>query len=75
VLVSRESSDRYTVRQLPAAAQLKASSRDGGVQVARGFASKYAVNLWYTEDGGFRLLEAYRAARAPRAGDRAARTA
>jgi hypothetical protein len=52
---------RYTVRQLPATVQrLTASSRDEAVRIARGFAQKHAVDLWYTQDGTYRLLEAYR---------------
>jgi hypothetical protein len=62
VVVQESHSDgRYTVRQLPATVQrLISSSRDEAVRIARGFAQKHAVDLWYSEDGTHRLLEVYR---------------
>jgi hypothetical protein len=63
VLVVREkdSAIRYTVRQLPATVQqLGASSRDEAIRLARGFARRQGVDLWHSEDGTYRLLEAYR---------------
>ncbi len=62
VLVTRQPGhpDFFGVRQLPAARQLRASSRELAVQLARRFAHTHAVDVWYAEDGVFRLLEAYR---------------
>ena len=65
VIVVREKDSviRYTVRQLPATGQqLGASSRDEAIRLARGLAQTQAVDLWYSEDGTYRLLEAYRPA-------------
>jgi hypothetical protein len=63
VVVVREkhSAVRYTIRQLPATVQqLGASSRDEAIRLARGFAQRHGVDLWHSEDGTYRLLEAYR---------------
>ena len=66
VLVSREPFGGYTVRQLPAEVQLSASSRDDGMSVARSFARRHAVDVWYGDGGGCQLLETYRSrAKAP----------
>jgi hypothetical protein len=54
---------RYTIRQLPAPVQISASARDEAVRVARRFAQKHAVDIWYQEKDGLRLLEAYRVER------------
>jgi hypothetical protein len=62
VLVTREAESRvhYTVRQLPGIVQFSAAVRDTAMQVARGFAQRYAVDVWYCEAGTYRRLEAYR---------------
>jgi hypothetical protein len=62
VIVSRESAGggKYTVRQVPGDVQLHASVRDEAIRLARGFAIKAGVDLWYIDDGPQRLLEAYR---------------
>jgi hypothetical protein len=61
-VVARESNPalRYPVRQVPGVVQFAASAREEAVRLARGFAQRHAVNLWYSEDGNQRLLEAYR---------------
>lgn len=56
-------SRRYTIRQLPAAVQISASSRDEAIQVARRFAQVHAVDVWYQDVDSLRLLEAYRVER------------
>ena len=62
VVVTRESGAavKYAVRQLPGVVQFHASVRDEAMQLARSFAQRAAVDLWYSEDGTYRLLEAYR---------------
>jgi hypothetical protein len=68
VVVARESHSRvhYTLRQLPGIVQFTAAGRDEAVRLARAFGQRYAVNVWYSEAGTCRLLEAYRP-RTPRA--------
>ena len=62
VIVSRESGagGKYTVRQVPGNVQFYASARDEAIRLARGFAIRAAVDLWYADEGPQRLLEAYR---------------
>jgi hypothetical protein len=62
VVVTRESRSRiiFTIRQLPGDVQLSASSRDDAIRLARGFATKNGVDVWYSEGETLRLLEAYR---------------
>ena len=62
VVVTRESGAavKYAVRQLPGVVQFHASARDEAMQLARSFAQRAAVDLWYSEGGTYRLLEAYR---------------
>lgn len=62
VIVSRESGagGKYAIRQAPGDVQLHASVRDEAIRLARGFAVKAAVDLWYTDDGPHRLLESHR---------------
>lgn len=62
VVVSRKSRPAvlYTVRQFPGVVQFSASSREEAVRIARGFAQRYVINLWYWADGTYRLLEMYR---------------
>jgi hypothetical protein len=61
VLVRASSSgDRYIVRQLPGVVQFSLSQWDEAIGLARSFARKYAVDVWYGEDGTARLLEVYR---------------
>jgi hypothetical protein len=51
----------YTVCQLPSIKQqFGSSSREAAIRLARGFAQKHAVDLWYSDAGAYRLLEAYR---------------
>jgi hypothetical protein len=62
VVVTRDARSRvhYTVRQFPGVVQFSAKVRDGAVRLARGFGQKYAVDVWYSEAGTYRLLEVYR---------------
>ena len=62
VVVTRESgaAATYTVRQLPGVVQFHVSARDEAMQLARSFAQRAVVDLWYSENGAYRLLEAYR---------------
>jgi hypothetical protein len=62
VIVSRESrpGGKYSVRQVPGDVQLHASVRDEAIRLARAFAVKAAVDLWYADDGAHSLLETYR---------------
>jgi hypothetical protein len=62
VIVGRESGagGKYTVRQVPGDVQLHSSVRDEVIRLARGFAIKAAVDLWYIDDGPQTLLKAYR---------------
>jgi hypothetical protein len=62
VVVARESHSRvhYTVRQLPGIVQFSAAVRDEAVKLARSFGRRYAVDVWYSDAGTHRLLEAYR---------------
>jgi hypothetical protein len=60
--VRRETHSRvhYTVRQLPGLVGFSAAVRDEAVRLARSFAQEHRVDVWYSEDGTYRLLEAYR---------------
>jgi hypothetical protein len=60
VTCESNSAVRYTLRQFPGVAQTSASTRDEAVRLARSFAQKRAVDVWYAENGRYRLLEAYR---------------
>ncbi len=62
VLVTREAQSRvhYTVHQLPGMIQFSSAERDEAVRLARTFAQKYAVDVWYSDGMTHRLLEAYR---------------
>lgn len=62
VIVSRVSGagGKHSVRQVPGDVQLHVSVRDEAIRLARGFAIKAAVDLWYIDDGPETLLEAYR---------------
>ena len=62
VVVTREAHSpvHYTVRQLPGLVQFSAAVRDQAVRLARSFAQRYRIDVWYGEDGTYRLLEAYR---------------
>ena len=68
VVVSREVQSRvhYTVHQLPGMIQFSSAVREESMRLARTFAQKYAVDVWYRDVGTYRLLEAYR----PRASTR-----
>jgi hypothetical protein len=68
VVVTREAHSRvhYTVRQLPGIVQFSAAARDDAVRLARSFGQKHGVDTWYSENGTYRLLEAYRARTSPR---------
>ena len=62
VIVSRESSrgGKFTVRQVPGNVQFHASARDEAIRLARRFAIRAAVDLWYADEGPQTLLETYR---------------
>ena len=62
VIVDRDSGagGKYTVRQVPGDVQLHSSVRDEAIRLARGFAIKAGVDLWYIDDGPQTLLETYR---------------
>jgi hypothetical protein len=62
VIVSRESRSggEYSVRQVPGDVQFHALVRDEAIRLARGFAVKAAVDLWYADNGAHSLLAAYR---------------
>ncbi len=62
VVVTREggSAVAYTIRQLPGGAQVSAGLREKALHLARSFAQKHGVDLWYRENGTNRLLEVYR---------------
>lgn len=62
VVVTREggSAVAFTIRQLPGGAQVSAGLREKALHLARGFAQKHGVDLWYCEHGTNRLLEVYR---------------
>ena len=72
VVVTREAQSRvhYTVHQQPGMIQFSSAVREEAMRLARTFAQKYAVDVWYSDAGTYRLLEAYRpraSARGPRA--------
>jgi hypothetical protein len=62
VVVTRESRSvvRYTVRQLPGVEQFSGAVKDESIRLARSFAQRHGVDLWYGENGIYVLLEAYR---------------
>jgi hypothetical protein len=62
IVVAREAQSRvhYTVRQLPGIVQFSTAVRDDAVALARGFGRHCAVDVWYKEPGGCRLIEAFR---------------
>ena len=62
VVVGREahSAVTYTVRQVPGDVQFHSSVRDEAVRLARDFAQTITVDVWYSDDGMYRLLEAHR---------------
>jgi hypothetical protein len=55
-----KSAVRFTVRQVPGDVQFSSPVRDEAVRLAAGFAKKNAVDLWYSDDAGLRLLETHR---------------
>jgi hypothetical protein len=71
-VVTREAHSRvhYTVRQLPGLVQFSAGVRDEAVRLARSFGQKHGIDVWYSENGTYRLLEAYRPRTSPRASAR-----
>jgi hypothetical protein len=68
VVVTREAHSRvhYTVRQVPGLVQYSAAVRDEAMRLARSFGQKHGIDVWYSEDGTYRLLEAYRPRTAPK---------
>jgi hypothetical protein len=72
--VTREthSPTHYTVRQLPGLVAFSTAARDEAVRLARRFAQEHRVDVWYSEDGAYRLLEAYRSPTSSGAPDRPA---
>jgi hypothetical protein len=69
VVVTREAHSRvhYTVRQVPGLVQFSTAVRDEAVGLARNFAQRSGIDMWYCEAGMYRLLEAYRPRGATRA--------
>jgi hypothetical protein len=65
--VTREAQSRvhYTVRQVPGIVQLSSAVRDEAVRLARRFGQQHGVNVWYSENGRYRLLEVYRPSTSP----------
>jgi hypothetical protein len=59
VVVTREPAVGYTVRQA-GVVQRHIAAREDAIQCARRLARLAAVNLWYSQDGAYRFLEAYR---------------
>jgi hypothetical protein len=55
----------YTVRQVPGIAQFSATGRDEALRLARAFGQRHAVDVWYSQAGTYRLLEAYRPRTSP----------
>lgn len=68
VVVTREAHSRvhYTVRQLPGIVQFSAAVRDEAMRLARSFGQKHGIDVWYSEDGAYRLLDAYRPRMSPK---------
>lgn len=62
IVVTREAHSpvHYTVSQLPGTAQFSATVRDEAVRMVRGFGRKHRIDIWYSQAGTYRLLEAYR---------------
>jgi hypothetical protein len=50
----------YTLCQVPGVVQVSTAARDEAIRLARGFAQAHGLDVWYAEDGGYRLLEVYR---------------
>jgi hypothetical protein len=50
----------YTLCQFPGVVQVSTAARDEAIRLARGFAKAHGLNIWYDEDGDYRLLEVYR---------------
>jgi hypothetical protein len=65
----------FSVRQLPGIAQFAAGQRDEAVRLASRFAQKHRIDVWFREDGTYRLLESYRSRTSPRISDRRAAAA
>jgi len=61
VVVTREAGPAvaYTVSKA-GVVQCHTAAREDSIQCARRLARRAAVNLWYTYDGAYRFLEAYR---------------
>jgi len=51
---------KFTVCEAPGVAQFQACTRNEAIQLARGYAQRAAVDLWYADDETKRLLEVYR---------------
>jgi hypothetical protein len=51
----------YTVRQLPGIVQFSATVLDEALRLATRFARAHAVDVWYWEETGYRLVGAYKA--------------
>lgn len=62
IVVTREARPpvHYNVGKFPVAVQFSLSSRDEALHLAKGFAEKHGVDVWYSENGIGRLLETYR---------------
>jgi hypothetical protein len=53
---------RYAVRQLPGNEQFGGSAKPEAVRLPRSLAQQHAVHVWFSEDGTYVLLEAFRPA-------------
>jgi hypothetical protein len=59
------SARRYTVAQVPGAPHLIMVAKDDAIRLATDIARTNRVDVWYAENGGHRLIEAFRPAGHP----------
>jgi len=62
VIVTRENRSpvRFTIGQLPSSAQFSVATRAEAIRIARTYAQKHLVDIWYEQEEHQRLLAAYR---------------
>lgn len=62
VIVTRENRSpvRFTIGQLPASAQFSVATRNEAIRIARTYARKHLVDIWYDQGEHHRLVETYR---------------
>lgn len=62
VMVTREdrSPVRFTIGRSPASAQFSLGTRAEAIRIARSYAQKHLVDIWYNQSDRHCLLEAYR---------------